>query len=158
MKEATALFRLLGDEARLRILRLLDKQRLNVSELTAILAIAQPGVSRHLRLLKEGGLVEEERDRGWSYYGLISSSGALIEEVDPPLLSGGKIALSFTPFDDSKPIELRATIVRETDTGFAVEFDELDVPTYKILRTAISEAIRRSQEESAAVKRRAAPR
>ncbi len=88
----------------------------------------------------------------------ISSSGALIEEVDPPLLSGGKIALSFTPFDDSKPIELRATIVRETDTGFAVEFDELDVPTYKILRTTICEAIHRSQEESAAVKRRAAPR
>ena len=68
MKEATALFRLLGDEARLRILRLLGRERLNVSELTSILGIAQPGVSRHLRLLKEGGLVEEERDRGFAYY------------------------------------------------------------------------------------------
>ena len=77
MREATALFRLLGDEARLRILRLLEKQRLNVSELTSILAIAQPGVSRHLRLLKEGGLVEEERDRGWSYYGLSPAAGPL---------------------------------------------------------------------------------
>ena len=70
MKEATAFFRLLGDEARLRILRLLERERLNVSELTSILGIAQPGVSRHLRLLKEGGLVLEERDRGWTYYGL----------------------------------------------------------------------------------------
>jgi ArsR family transcriptional regulator len=68
MKAATAFFRLLGDEARLRILRLLEKERLNVSELTSILGIAQPGVSRHLRLLKEGGLVQEERDRGWTYY------------------------------------------------------------------------------------------
>ena len=60
MKEATAFFRLLGDEARLRILRLLEKERLNVSELTSILGIAQPGVSRHLRLLKDAGLVVEE--------------------------------------------------------------------------------------------------
>lgn len=77
MKEATSLFRLLGDEARLRILRLLEKKRLNVSELTAILGIAQPGVSRHLRLLKEGGLVEEERERGWTYYGLRPVEGPL---------------------------------------------------------------------------------
>ena len=76
MKAATAFFRLLGDEARLRILRLLEKERLNVSELTSILGIAQPGVSRHLRLLKEGGLVQEERDRGWTYYGLAASPDA----------------------------------------------------------------------------------
>ncbi len=77
MKEATALFRLLGDEARLRILRLLGRQRLNVTELTSILGIAQPGVSRHLRLLREGGLVEEERDRGWTYYALRKDGGPL---------------------------------------------------------------------------------
>lgn len=77
MKEATAFFRLLGDEARLRILRLLQRTRLNVSEITSILGIAQPGVSRHLRLLKEGGLVEEERDRGWSYYRLSRFEGPL---------------------------------------------------------------------------------
>lgn len=82
MKEATALFRLLGDEARLRILRLLEKERLNVSELTSLLGIAQPGVSRHLRLLKEGGLVEEERDRGWTYYRLSPVRGALARTWD----------------------------------------------------------------------------
>ena len=53
MKEATAFFRLLGDEARLRILRLLEKERLNVSELTSILGIAQPGVS-NLGLKEDG--------------------------------------------------------------------------------------------------------
>ncbi|HYE99701.1 MAG TPA: metalloregulator ArsR/SmtB family transcription factor [Planctomycetota bacterium] len=77
MKEATVLFRLLGDEVRLRLLRLLGRQRLNVSELTSILGIAQPGVSRHLRLLKEGGLVEEERERGWTYYRLRKDDGPL---------------------------------------------------------------------------------
>jgi SAM-dependent methyltransferase len=65
---APALFRLLGDEARLRLLRLLDAERLNVSELTGILGIAQSGVSRHLGLLKEAGLVAEEREAGYTYY------------------------------------------------------------------------------------------
>jgi len=67
---AAAVFRLLGDEVRLRILRLLDAERLNVSELTSILGIAQSGVSRHLGLLKEAGLVEERRDGGFTYFGL----------------------------------------------------------------------------------------
>lgn len=66
--DAPALFRLLGDDARLRLLRLLDAERLNVSELTGILGIAQSGVSRHLGLLKEAGLVAEEREGGYTYY------------------------------------------------------------------------------------------
>jgi ArsR family transcriptional regulator len=64
------LFRLLGDDARLRILRLLEAERLNVSELTAILGIAQSGVSRHLGLLKEAGLVEERREAGFTFFSL----------------------------------------------------------------------------------------
>jgi ArsR family transcriptional regulator len=39
-----------------------------VSELTGILGIAQSGVSRHLGLLKDGGLVVEEREGGFAYY------------------------------------------------------------------------------------------
>jgi SAM-dependent methyltransferase len=64
------LFKLLGDEVRLRLLRVLSLDRLNVSELTGILGIAQSGVSRHLGLLKEAGLVVEQRDGGFSYYRL----------------------------------------------------------------------------------------
>ena len=63
-----ALFRLLGDDVRLRLLRLVALDRLNVTELTGILGIAQSGVSRHLGLLKDGGLVSEEREAGFSYY------------------------------------------------------------------------------------------
>ncbi len=70
MKAASALYRLLGDEARLRLLRVLARERLNVTELTGVLGLAQSGVSRHLGLLKEAGLVAEERDGGFSYYRL----------------------------------------------------------------------------------------
>src|SRR5262249_323985 len=68
MRQASALYRLLGDEARLRLLRVLARERLNVTELTGVLGLAQSGVSRHLGLLKDAGLVKEERDGGFSYY------------------------------------------------------------------------------------------
>lgn len=70
MKSASTLYRLLGDEARLRLLRVLSHERLNVTELTGVLGLAQSGVSRHLGLLKEAGLVTEERDGGFTYYRL----------------------------------------------------------------------------------------
>ena len=70
MNDAPALYRLLGDEARLRLLRLLSLDRLNVTELTGILGIAQSGVSRHLGLLREGGLVSEDREAGFTYYAI----------------------------------------------------------------------------------------
>ena len=66
--DAPALFRLLGDELRLRLLRVLHAERLNVTELTSILGIAQSGVSRHLGLLKEAGLVSEQREGGFTYF------------------------------------------------------------------------------------------
>ena len=75
--DAPALFRLLGDDVRLRILRLLAAERLNVSELTAILGIAQSGVSRHLGLLKDARLVEERREGTFTFFRLA-----------PPLTSG----------------------------------------------------------------------
>ncbi len=82
MKAASALYRLLGDEARLRLLRVLSRERLNVTELTGVLGLAQSGVSRHLGMLKDAGLVGEERDGGFSYYRLA------------PTLNGGDDALT----------------------------------------------------------------
>ena len=72
VRESSELYRLLGDEVRLRLLRVLAGRhgRLNVTELTAVLGIAQSGVSRHLRLLKAAGLVVEERGGGFSFYRL----------------------------------------------------------------------------------------
>jgi DNA-binding transcriptional ArsR family regulator/precorrin-6B methylase 2 len=70
VREISTLYRLLGDEGRLRLIRMLARERLNVTELTGVLGLAQSGVSRHLGLLKDAGLVEEEKDGGYSYYRL----------------------------------------------------------------------------------------
>ena len=70
MQLGSPLYRLLGDDARLRILRLLAAERLNVSELTGILGLAQSGVSRHLGMLKEAGLIAEQREGVYTWYRL----------------------------------------------------------------------------------------
>src|SRR5690606_36573216 len=77
--------RLLGDEARLRLLRLLSLERLNVSELTGILGIAQSGVSRHLGLLKDAGLVEEQREGGFTYFRLAGEAAGVNGDNGTPL-------------------------------------------------------------------------
>jgi len=75
MQTASALFRVLGDPARLRLLRALAADRFNVTELTGILGLAQSGVSRHLGLLKDAGLVAEDRDGIYVYYRLARPAG-----------------------------------------------------------------------------------
>jgi DNA-binding transcriptional ArsR family regulator len=49
----------LGDPQRREILRLLGARERSVGELAAELPISRPAVSRHLRVLREAGLVTE---------------------------------------------------------------------------------------------------
>src|SRR5436190_18947865 len=53
-------FDALGDPQRREILRLLGHGELAVRDIAEALPISRPAVSRHLRLLKQAGLVEEE--------------------------------------------------------------------------------------------------
>jgi ArsR family transcriptional regulator len=72
--QSAAVFKLLADPTRLRLLRILSQDRFNVGELTAILGVAQSGVSRHLGLLKDANLVTEERAAGFVFYRLPDAS------------------------------------------------------------------------------------
>jgi DNA-binding transcriptional ArsR family regulator len=55
-------FEALSDAHRRQILRLLSEGDLAVGELADALPISRPAVSRHLRLLKEAGLVTERAE------------------------------------------------------------------------------------------------
>ncbi|MCC7008208.1 MAG: metalloregulator ArsR/SmtB family transcription factor [Acidobacteria bacterium] len=70
MIDTAGLLRVLADPARLRLLRALAREPLNVTELTAVLAMAQSGVSRHLGLLRKLGVVVEERRGTFAWYRL----------------------------------------------------------------------------------------
>jgi DNA-binding transcriptional ArsR family regulator len=54
-------FEALGDPQRRQILALLGEHPRAVGELAELLPVTRPAVSWHLRLLKEAGLVSEER-------------------------------------------------------------------------------------------------
>ncbi|HZH77359.1 MAG TPA: metalloregulator ArsR/SmtB family transcription factor [Archangium sp.] len=70
MEELSQSFRALGDPTRLRILRLVARAPLNVSELVSLIGVAQSSVSHHLGKLKGLGLIREERQAGFTYYSL----------------------------------------------------------------------------------------
>jgi DNA-binding transcriptional ArsR family regulator len=57
-----ATFAVLAEPTRLRILDLIRDRERSVGELVDRLALSQPGVSKHLRVLREAGLVEVRRD------------------------------------------------------------------------------------------------
>ena len=59
-----------ADPSRLRLLSVLALGEFTVSELTRLLGQSQPRVSRHLRLLAEGGLLERFREQHWVYHRL----------------------------------------------------------------------------------------
>lgn len=61
----------LGEESRLRLVRALMKKPLCVNDLAEELEMTQYNVSKHLRVLREAGLVEEpEKDGQHRYYGI----------------------------------------------------------------------------------------
>ena len=107
VKDLSAFCRLLGDDVRLRLIRLLGREQLNVKELTAILGIAQSGVSRHLGLLRKSGLVEERREGGFAYYSLRPDGAGLAR----PMWEALEASL---PAADDDP-ELKADDARLTE-------------------------------------------
>jgi ubiquinone/menaquinone biosynthesis C-methylase UbiE/DNA-binding transcriptional ArsR family regulator len=64
-----------SETTRLRILALLAEGELSVKDITDILGQSQPRVSRHLKLLADGGLAERHAEGAWAYYRL-NSKGA----------------------------------------------------------------------------------
>jgi DNA-binding transcriptional ArsR family regulator len=60
----------LSDESRRTMLEVLRDHPATVGELAAVVPIARPGVSRHLRVLREAGLVEVHHEAQWRVYSL----------------------------------------------------------------------------------------
>ena len=61
MPQAERLFRTMADPTRRRLLRVLSENELSVSELVEVLAQPQSTISRHLKRLREAGLIVDRR-------------------------------------------------------------------------------------------------
>ncbi len=70
----------MADPARVRILHSLCRGERNVTELVNQTGYGQANVSKHLRILREEGLVETRRERRMIYYRLTSSMSSDICE------------------------------------------------------------------------------
>jgi ubiquinone/menaquinone biosynthesis C-methylase UbiE len=83
--------RALAEPTRLRLARLCAEGDLTVSDLTALLGSSQPGISRHLKLLVDGGVLERFREGSFVFYRLARRS---------PVIGLVDAALSALPADD----------------------------------------------------------
>jgi DNA-binding transcriptional ArsR family regulator len=82
-----AALRALADSSRRMMLERLVRGPVTVGELDAMLPIARPGVSRHLRVLREAGLVEVRQDAQRRVYSLRPQPLAEIDEWLAPYRS-----------------------------------------------------------------------
>jgi ArsR family transcriptional regulator len=74
MKEFIKVMKALSDPNRVKLLKLLQKGEICVCKLQAALGIAQPTVSKHLKILEEAGLVSRRKEGLWAHYSLTDGS------------------------------------------------------------------------------------
>ncbi|MGQ9527898.1 ArsR/SmtB family transcription factor [Chloroflexus sp.] len=74
---------LLAHPIRLRLLAILARNagHVCVCDLEAALPVKQPTVSHHLRLLRDGGLIEGERRGQWIYYAIRQDTLATVQSL-----------------------------------------------------------------------------
>jgi ArsR family transcriptional regulator len=79
-ESAAALFKALGDPARVRIVNLLAASGGEVCacELEPALGLSQPTVSHHLKKLTEVGLLDREQRGRWAYFSITSEAATVL--------------------------------------------------------------------------------
>lgn len=106
----------LGDPVRLRIMALLPRSANcehgnNVSQLAEKLAIPQPTISHHLRVLRCAGLVTNKKMcRDVFYWVNAEATAALLAELDPILAA--PVPSPTTPATSTKPAPDKAAPIR----------------------------------------------
>ena len=62
MEEFENILKAMADEKRIRIIKLLEKRPLCVCEIAFVLGITQPAISKHLKKMKDAGIIGCEQD------------------------------------------------------------------------------------------------
>ncbi len=70
MQRASQLLKLLGDQTRLTMMKLLQSHDCCVCEFVEIFKMSQPAISQHLRKLRDIKLVKEERRGQWIFFSI----------------------------------------------------------------------------------------
>jgi ArsR family transcriptional regulator len=76
VKDFTRVMKALSDRNRVKIIKMLQHKTMCVCEMRAALELAQPTVSKHLRILEEAGLVSSHKDGQWVNYYLTDGASS----------------------------------------------------------------------------------
>jgi ArsR family transcriptional regulator len=74
VKDFVKVMKALSDPNRVKIVKMLQHKKMCVCEIHAALDIAQPSVSKHLKILEDAGLVSSKKDGMWVNYHLTDGS------------------------------------------------------------------------------------
>ena len=74
MKDFVKVMKALSDPSRVAIVKMLENKVMCVCEIVAALELAQPTVSKHLKVLEDAGLVESRKESVWVNYHLSDGS------------------------------------------------------------------------------------
>ena len=86
MEDLTKILKALSDSNRIRIIKMLESRELCLCEISYVLKLANSTVSQHLSILKEAGIVIDEKQGKWVNHRLASSSASsYITELMPLL-------------------------------------------------------------------------
>jgi ArsR family transcriptional regulator, arsenate/arsenite/antimonite-responsive transcriptional repressor len=58
----------MADKNRLRILKMLQQRKMCVCEIREVLGLSQPSVSKHLKILKDAGIITDDQEGLWTNY------------------------------------------------------------------------------------------
>lgn len=68
MKDVVKIFKALGDENRLKILKIIGSQEVCACNLLEFLNIGQPTLSHHMKILCDSGIVSARKEGKWTHY------------------------------------------------------------------------------------------
>ena len=88
VKRVRQILKSFADDTRLRIINLLDKQELSVSELCDIFRKNQPNISKHLARMRLTGIVGDRRQGLNVYYYLIRPENKTHKELLNAIITG----------------------------------------------------------------------
>lgn len=87
-KKIAAVFKALGDENRIRILKMMRNGEICACKLLEELSIGQPTLSHHMKILCDVGIVHPRRAGKWVYYSIncegICEIRKMLQEVMAP--------------------------------------------------------------------------
>tara|TARA_R110001583_G_scaffold11613_13_gene52298 strand:- start:18910 stop:19248 length:339 start_codon:yes stop_codon:yes gene_type:complete len=104
-------FKMLSDETRLRCLILIAREdRVSVSELCFALEQSQPKISRHLAILRQSGVLLDQREGQWVYYKVNSALPGWMRKVISGLTSSNCLRAEY--LEDIEKYQLAKQIAK----------------------------------------------